>query len=183
MSGFSPRGTISIESPKIPGFPDSIPNKQQEAEMNFSTAGMDLLKKSEGFRNRVYLDAAGLPTIGYGHRLLHPESFPNGIDEPQAANLLAADLRDAEQAVQRLVKVPLTQGQFDALVDFTFNLGAGRLANSTLLKSLNAGRYDEAAEQLLLWDHAGGHELAALKLRRQAEAALWRSLSPHTIAA
>jgi lysozyme len=143
--------------------------------MKFSAAGMDLLKKSEGFRNRVYRDVAGIPTIGYGHRLLHSDSFPNGIDEPQAANLLDCDVRDAEQAVQRLVKVPLTQGQFDALVDFTFNLGAGKLASSSLLKSLNAGRYDDAAEQLLRWDHAGGDENAALKARRQAEAVLWRN--------
>ncbi|MGA2277817.1 MAG: lysozyme [Terracidiphilus sp.] len=143
--------------------------------MNFSAAGMDLLKKSEGFRDRTYRDVAGLPTIGYGHRLLHPESFPNGIDEPQAANLLACDLRDAEQAVQRLVKVPLTQGQYDALVDFCFNLGAGKLASSTLLKLLNAGRYDDAVEQLLRWDHAAGQEVAALKARRSAEASLWRS--------
>jgi len=134
---------------------------------------MDLLKKSEGFRNRVYMDVAGFPTIGYGHRLLHPESFPNGIDEPQAANLLASDVRDAEQAVERLVKVTLTQGQFDALVDFCFNLGAGRLASSTLLKDLNCGRYDDAAEQLLLWDHADGKENAGLKARREAEAGLW----------
>jgi lysozyme len=118
---------------------------------------------------------AGFPTIGYGHRLLHPESFPNGIDEPQAANLLAVDVRDAEQAVERLVEVPLTQGQFDALVDFCFNLGAGRLASSSLLKDLNAGKYADAAQQLLLWDHAAGRENAALKARRQAEAALWRS--------
>jgi len=103
--------------------------------MKFSAAGMELLKRFEGFRNRVYLDVAGLPTIGYGHRLLHCDSFSNGIDEPQAANLLACDVRDAEQAVERMVKAPLTQGQFDALVDFTFNLGSGRLASSTLLKS------------------------------------------------
>jgi lysozyme len=146
--------------------------------MKFSAAGMELLKKSEGFRNRVYLDVAGLPTIGYGHRLLHSDSFPNGIDEPQAANLLACDVRDAEQAVQRMVKVPLTQGQFDALVDFCFNLGAGRLAPSTLLKSLNAGRYDDAAEQLLRWDHAGGQENAGLKARRQSEFDLWRNAQP-----
>ena len=143
--------------------------------MKLSTAGMELLKQAEGFRNRVYKDVAGLPTIGYGHRLLHPESFPDGIDEPQAAQLLASDVRDAEQAVERMVKAPLTQGQFDALVDFTFNLGARRLASSTLLKSLNAGRYDDAAEQLLRWDHAGGQENAALKARREAEAVLWRN--------
>ena len=143
--------------------------------MKLSTAGMQLLKNSEGFRSHVYLDVAGFPTIVYGHRLLHRDSFPNGIDEPQAANLLACDVRDAEQAVQRLVKVPLTQGQFDALVDFCFNLGAGRLIASTLLKCLNAGRYDDAAEQLLLWDHASGQECSALKARREAETELWRN--------
>ncbi|MFY9853011.1 MAG: lysozyme [Terracidiphilus sp.] len=141
--------------------------------MRFSTAGMELLKRSEGFRNRVYMDMAGFPTIGYGHKLLHPESFPNGITEPQATNLLACDVGNAEQAVERLVKVPLSQGQFDALVDFVFNLGAGRLAASTLLKSLNAGRFDEAAQELLQWDHADGHECAALETRRQAEVELW----------
>jgi GH24 family phage-related lysozyme (muramidase) len=134
---------------------------------------MELLKRSEGFRNRVYLDIAGLPTVGYGHRLLHSDSFPNGIDEPQAAQILAADVRDSEQAVERLVKVPLTQGQFDALVDFTFNLGAGRLANSTLLKLLNNGRYDDASEQLLRWDRANGEVITALKTRREAEIELW----------
>jgi lysozyme len=152
--------------------------------MKFSAAGMELLKASEGFRNRVYLDAAGFPTIGYGHRLLNPASFPNGIDEPQAAEILASDVRDAEQAVERLVKVPLTQGQFDALVDFCFNLGAGKLTASTLLKFLNHGRYDDAAQQLLRWDHAGGQEIDALKARRQAEAELWRNgQTQHQIAA
>jgi lysozyme len=136
---------------------------------------MELLKQSEGFRNRVYKDAAGLPTIGYGHRLLNPGSFPNGIDEAQAAEILACDVREAEQAVERLVKVPITQGQFDALVDFCFNLGAGKLTSSTLLKILNHGRYDDAAEQLLRWDRADGHEIEALKRRRQAEAELWHT--------
>ncbi len=142
--------------------------------MKFSAAGMELLKRAEGFRNRVYLDSAGIPTIGYGHRLVHPESFPKGIGEAQAAALLASDVRVAEQEVQHLVKVPLTQGQFDALVDFCFNLGFGRLAGSTLLDDLNAKRYDGALDQLLRWDHAGGEENAGLKARREAEAALWR---------
>ena len=141
--------------------------------MKLSLAGLDLLKHSEGFRSRVYLDAAGFPTIGYGHKLQHPESFPNGITEPQAEEILAADVGEAEQAVQRLVKVALTQEQFDALVDFCFNLGAARLAASTLLRDLNEGSYAAAAEQLLRWDHAGSRELAALKARREAEFRLW----------
>jgi len=119
------------------------------------------------------MDAAGFPTIGYGHRLLNPESFPNGLEEAQAAELLASDVRDAEQAVQRLVKVQLTQGQFDALVDFCFNMGQARLAGSTLLEYLNKGKYDSAARQLLRWDHAGAQESAGLKARREAECDLW----------
>lgn len=139
--------------------------------MNISTQGLALLKASEGFRSRVYLDANGLPTIGYGHKLdlAAHESFPQGITEEQAAAILASDVREAEQAVTRLVRVPLNQGQFDALVDFCFNLGQGRLAASTLLKDLNSGNYQAAANQLLLWDHAGLVELPALKARRQAE--------------
>ena len=141
--------------------------------MQLSKAGLELLKRSEGFRSRTYKDVNGFPTIGYGHRLLNPESFPDGITEPQATEILAADVRDAEQAVARLVKVPLTSGQFDALVDFCFNLGAGRLASSTLLKILNSARYQDAAEQLLRWDVAAGHENAGLKARREAEFDLW----------
>ena len=141
--------------------------------MQMSEAGLELLKRSEGFRSRTYLDAAGLPTIGYGHQLVHPEFFPNGISEAQAAEILANDLRDAEQAVARLVKVALSQGQFDGLVDFCFNIGAGKLASSTLLRDLNAGQYDAAAEQLLRWDHVGMQEMAGLKARREAEFRLW----------
>jgi lysozyme len=80
--------------------------------------------------------------------------------------------------VQRLVKVPLTQGQFDALVDFCFNLGAGRLASSTLLSVLNRGRYDAAAEQLLRWDFAAGKENPALRSRRQSDHELWTGSQP-----
>lgn len=142
-------------------------------KMELSAAGLALLKQSEGFRSSVYLDVKGLPTIGYGHRLQQTELFPEGITEEQATEILASDVRAAEQAVSRLIRVPLAQGQFDALVDFCFNLGASRLAASTLLADLNAGRYNAAAEQLLLWDHAGDRECAALRTRREAEFHLW----------
>jgi len=141
--------------------------------MELSAAGLELLKQSEGFRSRTYLDVAGYPTIGYGHRIVHPEYFPSGISEAQGEAMLLNDVHEAEQAVGRLVKVTLTQGQFDALVDFVFNLGVGRLATSTLLADLNAGRYDEAAGQLLRWDHAGEEEVPGLKARREAESRLW----------
>jgi GH24 family phage-related lysozyme (muramidase) len=143
--------------------------------MQMSAAGLDLLKRSEGFRSRTYLDAAGLATIGYGHQLVHSECFPNGISEAQGADILTDDLRDAEQAIARLVTVALTQGQFDAVVDFCFNVGSGTLAASALLKALNAGQYAEAGEQLLRWDHVGVQEMAGLKARREAEFQLWGS--------
>lgn len=143
--------------------------------MQLSAAGLALLKKSEGFRDRMYLDTAGIPTIGYGHRILASESFPNGVLESEATELLVRDVLIAEQSVKRLIRVALTQGQFDALVDFVFNLGQGRLAASTLLQDLNIGRYDAAAEQLLRWDHAGDREAAGLKARREAEFHLWHN--------
>jgi lysozyme len=148
-------------------------NRAVQEGMTLSARGLALLKGFEGFRRQMYKDIAGLPTIGYGHRLLSSESYPNGIDEAQAAELLVRDVHSAELAVRRLVAVLLTQGQFDALVDFVYNLGLGRLAGSTLLKQLNAEEYDAAAEQLLRWDHAGAAEIEGLKARRAAEFALW----------
>ncbi len=142
--------------------------------MRLSAEGLDLIKRFEGFRGHAYNDVAGFSTIGYGHRIVPPESFPNGITEPQAAAILAKDVAEAERTVTRLVKVALTQGQFDALVDFCFNLGSGRLVKSTLLRALNAGRYDAAAEQLLLWDLAGGEVNLGLKVRREVELRLWK---------
>ena len=141
--------------------------------MNTSTAGLELIKRSEGFSANVYSDIAGFRTVGYGHKLQPGESFPSGVTVTQATDLLMADVAVAESVVSRLVKVPLTQGQFDGLVDFVFNLGGARLASSTLLKDLNAGKYDEAAQQLLEWDHAGGKEVEGLKARREAEFQLW----------
>jgi lysozyme len=141
--------------------------------MHLSIEGLELLKKSEGFRDQIYTDIAGHKTIGFGHRLTDGEDFLHGITLSQAEKILAEDVFRAESAVIRLTTVPLTQGQFDALVDFVFNLGAGRLASSTLLKYLNAGQLDAAAWQLLSWDHAGARENAALKSRREAEFKLW----------
>lgn len=153
-----------------------------DAAMRLSAAGLDLIKRSEGFRAKTYMDVAGFATIGYGHRLAHTESYPEGITEMQAGVILAWDVHEAEQAVLELVKVPLTQGQFDALVDFVFNLGAGRLEKSTLLCDLNAGNYAAAGRQLLLWDHAGDVEVAGLKTRRAADYALWNQATQNATA-
>jgi lysozyme len=146
--------------------------------MELSAAGLELIKKSEGFRSHTYTDVAGFATIGYGHRLLLHESFPDGITEAQGAEILAEDVRLAESAVERLVKISLTQGQFDALTDFCFNLGAGRLASSTLLVELNSGNLQEAQRQLLRWDMAAGEANGGLEARRRAECELWGEGAP-----
>ncbi len=146
--------------------------------MRTSAQGLDLIMQSEGFRATVYKDVAGIPTIGYGHRILLGESFPARLTQPEAQALLARDVGAAEEAVSILVKVPLTQSQFDALVDFVFNLGSGRLASSTLLRELNARNYAAAAAQILLWNRAGGRENSGLKRRRQAEFRLFTTGTP-----
>lgn len=146
--------------------------------MQVSDAGLNMIKKFEGFVSHTYNDPVGLPTIGYGHKLLPGESFPNGVTEAQAEQILASDAANAGQDVENLVTVSLSQAQFDALVDFTFNLGMGRLAGSTLLRDLNAGQYDAARQQLLLWDHAGHQVMPGLQARRKAEFDLWDATTP-----
>jgi lysozyme len=146
--------------------------------MQLSDDGLEMIKRFEGFRSHTYLDAGGLPTIGYGHRLLNPAMFPNGVSEQDAASILRADVHEAEQVVERHVKVPLTQGQFDALVDFVFNLGVARFQRSTLLHALNGGRYQAAGEQLLRWDLVKGEENLGLRARRLAELKLWSASTP-----
>jgi lysozyme len=141
--------------------------------MQLSAQGLELIKRSEGFRAAQYLDVAGHATIGFGHRVVPPESFPGEITEAQATAILMNDVRLAEQSVARLVHVTITQGQFDALVDFCFNVGAGNLASSTLLKELNEGEFAVAGLELLRWDYAGSAPNPGLKARRTAELQLW----------
>ena len=98
----------------------------------------------------IYLDAAGLPTIGYGHLLRsgEDEMFKNGISSEAGEALLIKDVLYAECAVLRLIRVPLTDGQFDALVSFTFNLGGGALQRSTLRRKVNREEHEESASRI-----------------------------------
>jgi GH24 family phage-related lysozyme (muramidase) len=143
--------------------------------MTISDAGVALVEKHEGFRAQVYKDGAGYPTIGYGHRLKGSESFPNGITLEQGTALLKQDLQTAENAVNTLVKVSLTQPQFDALVDFTYNVGAGNLEASTLLTKLNKGDYSAVPSEFVKWVYAGGKVEPGLVARRQDEARMWET--------
>ncbi|OOY33838.1 lysozyme [Solemya velum gill symbiont] len=130
--------------------------------------GIDLIKRFEGFSSTVYICPAGYPTIGYGHLVGSGESF-NEISETEAEELLRKDVESAERAVLRLVNVPLTDGQFDALVSFTFNLGSGAFQRSTLRRKVNRQAHVEVPAQLMRWVWAGGRKLHGLLKRRKAE--------------
>lgn len=119
-----------------------------------SGPGLKAIAQHEIFRDRIYPDQANKPTIGYGH-LLQPgeeKQFANGIDDKTAQALLAKDAAVAEAAVKRLVKMPLSQQEYDALVSLTYNIGQGGFADSTVLKKLNEGDYKAAADAMLMWD-------------------------------
>lgn len=133
--------------------------------------GLRLIKRFEGFEPEIYLDAAGLPTIGYGHLIRKGEHkmFENGISEAAGEALLIKDVLVAERAVLRLIDVPLTDGQFDALVSFTFNLGGGALQRSTLRRKVNREEHNEVPREFLRWVWAGGRKLQGLVRRRDAE--------------
>ena len=139
-----------------------------------TAAGHALIKAFEGFSSSVYLCPAGYPTIGYGHVVLPGETFGE-ITTHEGEALLARDLPRYERAVCRLIELPLSDPCFDALVSFTFNLGEGALAASTLRRLVNAGRACEAAPQFDRWVFAAGRKLPGLVRRRAAERALWES--------
>lgn len=139
--------------------------------MQPSQAAIDLIKAAEGLRLTAYRDSAGILTIGYGSTGgIKPGQT---ITPEQAEAMLVDDLDEAADAMRKLVTVPLTQGQFDALCSFVFNLGAGRLRDSTLLRLLNQGKYGEAAAQFRFWVMSGGEPLPGLVKRRAAERALF----------
>ena len=150
--------------------------------LSFSDDGLELTKKSEGLRLTAYQDSVGVWTIGYGHT--GPEVHRGQtITEEQAIELLRKDVATAVAAVNRLVTVSLKQHQFDALVDFVFNLGSSRLSKSRLLRKLNAGDVAGAAEQFLVWVRAGDQVLPGLVTRRKAERAMFLALEEATAGA
>lgn len=133
----------------VAGALDEVANMVIGARL--SDAGLDALKQREGLVLVEYLDTAGKRTIGYGHLCAPWESWPAGITAGEAADLLREDVSTAEAAVAASVTVPLDQNQFDALVSFVFNVGAGAFKASTLLRLLNAGDYEGARAQLSRW--------------------------------
>lgn len=146
--------------------------------MQISSDGIELVKHFEGLYLNAYLDSVGVATIGFG-RIKYDDGSPVKIGdtctEQDALRWLAEDLeKDGAHYVKAWVKVPLTQGQFDALVSFTFNRGAGRLREK-LVGLLNSKEYPQAAETLLQYDYAGSppRTLPGLTRRRKAERAMF----------
>lgn len=166
---------------------------------DINEAGVNLIKAFEGILDGdpstvnldPYVDPVGIYTIGYGHAIIWGNGFlktstpnakkiakqlyPNGLTREQCEDLLRADIRAHSIPVESLIKVPVSDNQFAALVSFAFNLGVNNLRNSTLLRKLNARDYDGAALEFAKWNKAGGRVLNGLTRRRAAEATLFRT--------
>jgi lysozyme len=141
--------------------------------MNTSQEGINLVKLFEGCELTAYKCSAGVWTIGYGHTRDVTEHTT--CTQAKAEMLLKSDLYEFERYVNKLVTVPLTQCQFDALVCWTYNLGPTNLKDSTLLRVLNAGDYEAVPAEIIRWDKVQGKPLAGLTRRRIAEVDMWNS--------
>jgi GH24 family phage-related lysozyme (muramidase) len=137
--------------------------------------GLELIKSFEGCSLHAYPDpgtGAQPYTIGYGHTGPHIKLSAE-ITQGEAECLLKADLERFEQAVNRMVNRDLTPNQFSALVSFAFNVGEGSLEGSTILRMVNLGDFQAAANHFKNWVYAGGHTMPGLVRRREAEATLF----------
>jgi hypothetical protein len=141
--------------------------------MKISQNGIDLIKRFEGCRFTPYRDSIGLWTVGYGHLIENGKSLPSGFNrvftQKEIDDYLVNDLLHVESGISVLVRVPITQNQFDSLCSFCYNLGVGTLQKSTLLKDINASLWDATANDLLKFHFAGGVSQPGLVKRRQAE--------------
>jgi len=145
--------------------------------MKINTAGLNLIKEFEGFKEKAYKCPAGITTIGYG-TTIYPDGTPvkrgDKCTEEEAETYLRADIEKFEYYVSDLIEIELNENQFSALVSFTYNLGAGNLKKSTLREKLNSGDYN-VGDEFLKWNKANGKELKGLTRRRQAEKELFEA--------
>jgi len=149
--------------------PDNLEVKLAAGVLSLSLAGFVGIQTYEGKRNTAYLDTGNVVTVCYGHTAT--AKMGQRLSDATCDFLLKQDVRHAEAAVKRHVTVPVTQGQYDALVSFTFNLGEKQLANSTLLRKLNAGDCFGAAAQFDRWVYDNGVIYKGLVKRRANERA------------
>lgn len=155
--------------------------------LKISDSGVEFIKRYEGFRKSVYLDVAGLKTVGVGHLLTKDELAGNyvsiggkrvfldrALTDDEVNQLLRQDLQPKEQTVRSAIQVQLTQSQYDMLVSLCFNIGSGAFAKSTLVRQINSGNFEAAPAGFLMWVKAGGRTVKGLVNRRQAEASNFR---------
>jgi lysozyme len=147
------------------------------SKRHINAAGLAIVKEFESLRLTAYRCPAGVPTIGWGHT--KGVRMGQRITREKAEQFLREDMHESEAAVERLIRVPLTSNQFSALVSFTFNVGDGALAGSTLRRKLNDGNSEAVPAEMARWNKATvkGEKvtLGGLVRRRAAEAALWLS--------
>lgn len=152
------------------------------ANRRISNCGLKLIKSWEGLFLKAYYDPVGVLTIGYGHTNLSgvvPKVVPGMRlrDDAHATQILRDTLAAVyEPALRRLIKVQLAQHEWDAMVSWIYNLGETNLRKSTLLKRINAGRFDAVPAEIMKWTNAGGRQFRGLVNRRRAEAGMWRGL-------
>jgi GH24 family phage-related lysozyme (muramidase) len=153
-------------------------------DMKLGNDGLQLIIKHEGFYSAMYNDAAGHCTVGYGH-LIHlgkcgkeghadvEKPFRDGVTKEQAGKLLSFELSDAVAKVNSKITAKLTQSQFDALVSLCYNIGPTAFSGSTVVKKINAGKFDEAPAWIKVWNKAGGKVVQGLVNRRADEVQLF----------
>ncbi|MBE9215694.1 glycoside hydrolase family protein [Plectonema cf. radiosum LEGE 06105] len=168
---------LPLENTNITSEPNIKANSNKKKTSN---EGLKFIADHEGIILHLYNDPANHATIGVGHLVHHgpicgkePEEFKCGITKERAMEILRSDVIQAEQTVNKLVKVPLNQNQFDALVSFIFNIGETQFASSTLLAKLNNGDYRAVPTELNRWVHADGKKLPGLINRRRNEGNLF----------
>lgn len=147
-------------------------SKFAAALLTLSVSGIALITGFEGKENVAYYDSIKVPTVCVGHT--GPEvKVGDRYSDTMCDDLLRKDTTVAQKAVKRLVKAKITQEQYDVLVSWTFNLGEGNLAASTMLKDINAGNCVKAGAEMRKWDRAGGQVVSGLTRRRVAESLIW----------
>lgn len=171
----APSETTASEAPSAPASaaPASAGlGNAANADLRINDAGLAIIKESEGLRLEAY-NLGGQWLIGYGHARTARAGMT--ITEAQAEQLLREDVRDAENGVRARVLVPVNENQFSAMVSLAYNLGVGGFGRSTVLEALNAGDYDQAADNFLNHNRAGGQVNAHLTHRREQERALFNA--------
>lgn len=135
---------------------------------------IDLLKEFEGFRAHAYICPAGIRTIGYGHTT---RSLNGPLSAQQAHDLLVSDIEHVRLAIKKIIPIDLKDYQEDALISFTFNVGAFALMRSTLRQKVLRKEHENASKEFLKWVHVKGIKTPGLVKRRGIEMALYQGLS------